>query len=255
MTFQLDTIRNLLESAYKQYNIAGFIESDPVCIPHRFSRKEDIEISAFLAATIAWGNRPAIICNADRLMKMMDDTPYDFVLNASPKEKNPILHFAHRTFNGTDCLFFLESLKNIYLNHGGLENLFSRINEIGVRESIIEFRKTFLERPHQKHVEKHLSDPLKGSSAKRLNLFLRWMVRKDAKGVDFGLWRQVSPAHLICPLDVHVARVARKFGLLNRKSNDWKAAEELTESLSKFDNNDPVKYDLALFGLGAAGRF
>jgi len=246
------SLHNLLESGYKRFNNRGFIETDPVCIPHRFTGKEDIEIAAFLTATIAWGNRPPIITNAGRLIEMMSNRPFEFVMTASSKEKDPLSRFVHRTFNGQDCLFFLESLKNIYCYHGGLETLFLTINDIGVKESIVAFRKRFLELPHHKHAEKHLSDPSKGSAAKRLNLFLRWMVRKDAGGVDFGLWKGIDPANLICPLDVHVARVSRRLGLLDRKSNDWKAAEELTENLKKFDKDDPVKYDLALFGMGVA---
>jgi uncharacterized protein (TIGR02757 family) len=246
------SLRNLLESKYTIYNTQDFIETDPVSVPHQFSRKEDIEIAAFLTATIAWGNRTAIIASAKRLMELMDDRPYEFVLNATANEMNSIRKFVHRTFNGRDCIFFIESLRNICLNHGGLEYQFSRTDEIGVKESLIRFRETFLKPSHDKHAEKHLSDPSRGSAAKRLNLFLRWMVRDDGRGVDFGLWKAVDPAHLICPLDIHVARVSRKLGLLYRKSNDWKAAEELTENLKKFDPDDPVKYDLALFGMGLA---
>lgn len=255
VTRHASRLKDFLESGYKRYNIPEFIETDPVSVPHRFSGKEDLEISAFLTATIAWGNRTSIIANAGRLMYLMNDRPYHFVMTASSREKDPLRQFVHRTFNGTDCIFFLESLKNIYRYHGGLESQFLFINRIGVKESIMAFRKTFLELPHQKHVEKHLSDPSNGSPAKRLNLFLRWMVRKDTGGVDFGLWKKVNASELICPLDVHVARVSRKLGLLNRKSNDWKAAEELTENLKRFDKDDPVKYDIALFGMGVMEGF
>jgi len=245
-----DFLKDFLEEKFLEYNTPSFIETDPIAIPHSLNKKEDIEIAAFLTATIAWGNRKSILRDSWHLLQMMDNRPNYFLHEASEKEMKQFNRFVHRTFNGTDCRFFLESLRNIYRNHGGLETQFQKINRIGVKESIMAFRDTFLELPHQKHVEKHLSDPSKGSPAKRLNLFLRWMVRKDAGGVDFGLWKKVKASELICPLDVHVARVSRRLGLLSRKSNDWKAAEELTNNLRKFDSVDPVKYDFALFGLG-----
>jgi len=250
MLISQSKLSGYLEQKYREYNNPAFIESDPIAVPHSFNKKEDIEIAGFLTATLAWGNRKSILQNARHLMRMMDNRPCHFLTEASRQEMNPFNSFVHRTFNGTDCRFFLESLRNIYLNHGGLENQFVKINDLGVKESIRLFRRTFLEAKHERRSEKHISDPAKGSPAKRINLFLRWMVRNDNQGVDFGLWKRVNPANLICPLDVHVARVARSLGLLTRKTNDWNAAEELTVNLRKFDSADPVKYDFALFGIG-----
>jgi uncharacterized protein (TIGR02757 family) len=244
-----------LEEKYHQYNIPDFIPADPVSVPHRFSRKEDIEIAGFLTAVISWGNRASIVKDATRLADMMGCSPYDFIINLDEQDVDPFLQFYHRTFNGVDCLFFLESLKNIYLNHGGLESCFQKANHIGVRESISRTRKIFLETAHEKRSEKHFPDPISGSSCKRINMFLRWMVRDDNRGVDFGLWKKVSPAELMCPLDVHSGNVARKLGLVKRNQNDWKAVEELTGNLQSFDASDPVKYDFALFGLGIFEKF
>ncbi|MCX6245791.1 MAG: TIGR02757 family protein [Bacteroidetes bacterium] len=248
-------LHDFLEFKYQQYNNVSFIETDPVSIPHQFSRKEDIEISGFLTATISWGNRAGILKDANRLLQMMDCAPYEFILHASPSEIKSFESYYHRTFNGKDCIFFLESLKNIYLNHRGLENLFSINAETGMKGAISRFRSVFLEQKHLQRTEKHIANPEKGSSAKRILMFLRWMVRDDRMGVDFGLWKQISPASLMCPLDVHSGRVARKLGLLKRKANDWKAVEELTSSLRQFDPEDPVKYDFALFGLGVFEKF
>lgn len=239
-----------LELKHDQYNHPSFIESDPISIPHLFTKKQDIEIAGFLAATISWGSRKTIVSNARKLIKMMDDDPYCFILEASENDLAPFRNFVHRTFNGEDCIFFLKSLKNIFLKNESMEKLFLTANNAGMRRTIRQFREEFLLTPHQKRSEKHISDPLSGSSAKRINMFLRWMVRSDSRGVDFGIWKQIDPSQLICPLDVHVGNVARKLGLLTRKSNDWKAAEELTANLRKFDPSDPVKYDFALFGLG-----
>jgi len=251
----IDFLKDFMEEKYLAYNNPSFIETDPIAIPRSLTEKKDIEIAAFMTATIAWGNRKSILKDSWHLLQLMDNHPYSFLLGASENEMKQFSLFVHRTFNGTDCRFFLESLRNIYRNHGGLETQFQKINLIGVKESIMAFRDTFLELPHQKHVEKHLSDPSKGSPAKRINLFLRWMIRKDNHGVDFGLWKMVNSSNLICPLDVHVSRVARKLGLLERKSNDWEAACELTANLRKFDSSDPVKYDFALFGLGVFEKF
>jgi len=246
----LDNLREFLEFKADFYNAPFFIEPDPVSVPHLFTKKEDIEIAGFLAATIAWGNRKSIISDARRLLAMMDNDPHDFLVNASSKDLKPFRKFNHRTFNGTDCIFFLESLKNIYRKHKSMEALFPVETE-GAQRAISHFRREFLKTPHEPRSEKHVSDPLKGSAAKRINMFLRWMVRSDAKGVDFGIWNSVSPASLVCPLDVHVGNTARSLGLLQRKSNDWRAAEELTANLRAFDPGDPVKFDFALFGIGA----
>jgi uncharacterized protein (TIGR02757 family) len=244
-----------LEFKYNQYNNPSFIREDPVSIPHRFSQKEDIEIAGFLTATFSWGSRNGIIKDAQKLLQMMDNAPYEFILKASPSELKPILSFYHRTFNGKDCCFFLTSLKNIYTHHNGLQNLFIPDEVTGVRGAITRFRTIFLETEHLQRSGKHLPDPGKGSSAKRILMFLRWMVRDDGRGVDFGLWKHIQPSSLMCPLDVHSSRVARKLGLLKRNANDWKAIEELTESLRRFDPDDPVKYDFALFGLGVFEKF
>jgi uncharacterized protein (TIGR02757 family) len=250
MNLPREDLQEFLEQKCLQYNNLAFIENDPVSIPHRYSRKEDIEIAGFLAATISWGNRKSIVANAKRLVGMMDNDPYGFITTASDKETVPFTKFVHRTFNGQDCRFFLRSLKRIYSRHRTMEELFLSFNSKGAGHAISSFRNEFLSPPHEKRSEKHIPDPARGSSAKRINMFLRWMVRKDDRGVDFGIWSRISPANLICPLDVHTGTVARELGLLNRKMNDWRAAEELTTALRTFDAADPVKYDFALFGTG-----
>ncbi len=249
---QLTNIQQLLEEKYFKYNTAGFIESDPICIPHQFSRKENIEIAGFLTATIAWGQRQTIIRNAGRLMLLMDNEPFDFVREASESEISGISSFVHRTFSGIDLQFFIRALRHIDINYGGLHNLFSRTyrQTSDIKDSLIEFRRIFFEIPHPLHTEKHIADVQKGASAKRINMFLRWMVRTDASGVDFGLWSDIPPSALYMPIDLHSGKIARDLGLLHRKQNDWKAVEELTGNLRKFDPDDPVKYDFALFGMG-----
>jgi uncharacterized protein (TIGR02757 family) len=250
-------LKDFLEEKHCQYNRPEFIESDPVSIPHLFSKKEDIEISGFLAATIAWGNRKMIVRNAKRLVELMDYSPFDFIKNFSDKDLKPFENFVHRTFNGIDCIYFLESLRNIYQNHNGLEAVFSKeIKNTGsVKEAIIYFRKVFFELTYLARTGKHVANPEKNSSAKRINMFLRWMVRNDKRGVDFGIWKKINPADLFCPLDVHSGNISRKLCLLNRKANDWKAVDELTTNLRTFDNADPVKYDFVLFGLGVFEKF
>jgi len=249
-------LKDFLESKYRLYNKTDFISTDPVSIPHQFSKKEDREISAFLAATIAWGQRITILKNANLLLAMMDNSPHDFITGFTEDDLKVFQKFYHRTFNGHDARFFITSLRNVYVNHSGLEKIF-KINkkEPNVREGIIHARKLFFNPDHLKRTEKHFSDPLQKSAAKRVNMFLRWMVRKDKNGVDFGIWKSISPAQLICPLDVHSGRVARKLGLLKRKQNDWQAAEELTNRLRELDAHDPVRYDFALFGLGVFEKF
>lgn len=245
-------LKDFLEEKTDKYNSPQFIESDPISIPHLFSKKQDIEISGFLAATIAWGQRATVIKNANRLVEWMDYHPHEFVLNASPADLKPFESFVHRTFNGVDALFFLQSLRNIYQQHESMETLFRAET---ARDGIISFREAFFATPHDKRSEKHVSNPAANASSKRLNMFMRWMVRNDSKGVDFGIWQNISPALLQCPLDVHSGRVARKLGLLKRKQDDWKAVEELGVSLRKFDPKDPAKYDYALFGLGVFEKF
>jgi uncharacterized protein (TIGR02757 family) len=245
-------IKHLLDSRVKQYNSLDFIDSDPIQIPHRFTRKEDIEIAGFLAATISWGQRKSIINNANRLMHLMDNSPYDFVMELEANNTDHLRGFVHRTFNGQDCLFFLQSLKNIYINHGGLESVFTKgyQSDNTVFGALKHFREVFLSIPHDTHVTKHVSDVMANSSAKRLNMFLRWMIRSNENEVDFGLWSGIPASALMLPLDVHTGDVARAYGLLNRKQNDWKAVEEITAILREFDPSDPIKYDFALFGIG-----
>ncbi len=241
-----------LEEKVNQYNNPNFIESDPIQVPHLFSLKQDIEIAGFLSASIAWGNRKMIIKNARKMMKCMGDSPYDFVMSHSDKDLEQLQNFVHRTFNGQDFICFVKALQKIYSQYGSLENIFNRYENL--QESIHHFKKIFFEAEPSARTQKHISDPIKGSAAKRINMFLRWMVRNDKK-VDFGIWESVSPSQLSCPLDVHSGNVARKLGLLTRKQNDAKALAELDTSLRILDKDDPVKYDFALFGLGIFERF
>tara|TARA_B110000967_G_scaffold201720_1_gene239408 strand:- start:2668 stop:3441 length:774 start_codon:yes stop_codon:yes gene_type:complete len=249
-------LKAFLDTKVIQYNTPDFIGSDPLQIPHRYVSKEDIEISGFLTATIAWGNRKSIINNANRLMALMDDAPYQFVMQHQPKDLESLNSFVHRTFNGLDCIQFMESLKYIYTQHNGLEGVFNTYAEAdSLQRAIHHLKQHFFEIDHLQRTQKHISDPLKKSAAKRINMFLRWMVRPNDTKVDFGLWTQLSPSQLSCPLDVHSGNVARKLGLLNRKQNDAKALMELDTSLRKLDPKDPVKYDFALFGLGVFEKF
>ena len=256
MKLEKTEMKEFLDAKVELYNRPAFIEYDPISIPHRFSKKEDIEISGFLAATIAWGNRKMILRNADRMMTLLDDSPFDFILNSDEHDLERIEGFVHRTFNSLDLIYFLKALKNIYKTKGGLESIFNE-HETGesIKTSIHNLYMLFFELPHSKRTERHVSDPFKGSAAKKLNMFLRWMVRKDNFGVDFGIWKKIDPAMLYIPLDIHSGNTARMLGLLTRKMNDWKAVEELTEILREFDSLDPVKYDFALFGLGVNEKF
>ena len=246
-------IKSLLENRFKLYNNFDFIETDPIQIPHQFHRKEDIEIAGFLTATISWGQRKSIIKNANQLLQRMDNSPFEFITESSDDDKKIMKNFVHRTFNGNDCLFFLHSLKNIFENHNGLEQVFTDgYKSTGTTFGTLEhFRTIFLDIPHDIRVRKHLSDVTSNSSAKRLNMFLRWMVRHDDNEVDFGIWKNIPSSALMLPLDVHTGEVGRALGILQRKQNDWKAVEEITSVLRLFDSNDPVKYDFALFGIGA----
>jgi uncharacterized protein (TIGR02757 family) len=247
-------LKDFLDEKVIQYNNFDFIESDPIQIPHSFSQKEDIEIAGFLSATIAWGNRKMIINNSKKLMDLMGNSPYDFVMNHSEDNLDSLDNFVHRTFNAIDAKTFIKSLQHIYKNHNGLEAVFSKNQEENsMQKSIHEFKKIFFEVEHQQRTQKHISDPLNNSAAKRINMYLRWMVRNDNK-VDFGIWKTIPTSKLSCPLDVHSGNVARKLGLLKRKQNDGKAAE-LDLALRKLDKTDPVKYDFALFGLGVFEGF
>jgi len=250
-------LKDFLDIKVDQYNRPEFITHDPISIPHQFSLKEDIEIAGFLVATISWGNRVSIIQNGNQLMQLLEEAPYQFIRESGSGDMKRFQHFAHRTFNGSDCSYFICALKNIYLKHGGLEQLFKEIINQGysIKEAIIHFRNIFLELPHLTRTEKHLANPAKNASAKRMNMFLRWMVRIDNRGVDFGIWKTISPSALFCPLDIHVGNVCRKLGLLERNSNDWKSVEKLTSKLRTLDPDDPAKYDFALFGLGIYENF
>ena len=244
-------LKEFLDEKVELYNKPKFIESDPIQIPHLYSAKEDIEIAGFLAATIAWGNRKMIINNAKKMMDFMGNSPYDFVMSHSESQLEPLESFVHRTFNGTDFITFIKSLQHIYKNHDGLEAVFSKHQqEDSMQNAISEFKKLFFEVEHLPRTQKHVSDPLKNSASKRINMWLRWNCRTDNQGVDFGIWKTISPSKLSCPLDVHSGNVARKLGLLTRKQNDAKALAELDTNLRLLDKEDPVKYDFALFGLG-----
>src|SRR5690606_5653536 len=249
-------LKEFLDAKVIQYDRPDFLISDPLQIPHRFTKKEDMEISGFLTATIAWGNRKSIIRNAERMMELLDYAPNDFVLNHQISDLDRFQGFVHRTFNESDLSYFIGSLKNIYLHHGGLESVFSKENpDNSLQTAISHFKATFFELPYQVRTTKHISDPLKGSAAKRINMFLRWMVRNNKTGVDLGLWNSIAPSRLSCPVDVHSGNVARKLGLINRKQNDGKALLELDQNLRELDPDDPVKYDFALFGLGVFENF
>lgn len=251
-------LKEFLDLKVKQYNTTAFIALDPVSIPHLFSKKEDIEISGFLVSIIAWGQRQTILKNANQLLQLMDNEPYDFVCNHKSSDLKALEPFIHRTFNSIDATYFMQSLKNIYLKHGGLESVFNKcfkLNKHITSRALHDFKTVFFELKHPLRTEKHIADPMKGSSAKRINMFLRWMVRKDDCGVDFGIWNKISPSQLKCPLDVHTGNVARKLGILSRKQNDWLSVIELTDHLISLDKVDPVKYDFALFGLGIYEKF
>lgn len=249
---------DLLEQAHDKFNRPDFIDNDPILIPHLFSRKEDIEIAGFLTALLAWGRRDIIIRSARDFLNRMDMAPYEFVTQAGPSDLSRLDSLVHRTFQGPDARSLVMGLREAYLQHGGLEGLFAQGAQTssGDVEAAIIYARTRLIAADgfAQRSEKHLANPAKGSSAKRINMFLRWMVRKDRRGVDFGLWSGISPAQLICPLDIHTETVGKALGLLSRSQRDWKAALELTGSLRRFCPEDPVKYDFSLFGLGVTGE-
>ena len=244
-------IRDLLEHKASQYNHRSFVENDPVSVPHRFSHKHDIEIAGFLAATIAWGGRKAAIASALRMMELMGNSPYDFVINHSPTDLDRLSTFVHRTFNGDDLVTMVSGMRKIYREHGGMERVFKEnIRDNAMHFAIHQFRNILLEVPHEQRFRKHIADPMANSAAKRIHLFLRWMVRRDNRGVDLGIWKSIPMNVLSCPLDVHSGRTARALGLLTRKADDRRAVGELDAVLRKLDSNDPARYDFALFGLG-----
>jgi uncharacterized protein (TIGR02757 family) len=250
-------LKSFLDEKADCYNTRDFIGTDPIQVPHQFSQNADIEIAAFLTATIAWGQKPTIIRNAGKLLSGMPGGPQEFILNASEEDLNSFLPFVHRTFNGIDCIYFLKALANIYRHHGGLRELiesqYARHGDLF--RSMLHFREVFFLFAPPGRTSKHLANIGNGASGKRLNMFLRWMVRRDKMGVDFGIWDGIPMHALFMPLDVHTATVARKLGLLTRKQNDWKAVMELTGRLREFDPEDPVRYDFALFGLGSFEKF
>jgi uncharacterized protein (TIGR02757 family) len=257
MIDSVENIKSFLDQKVISFNHASFIETDPIQIPKLFSTKENIEIAGFLAATIAWGQRPTIIRNALKLVELMQNNPIEFLLNSPEEEWEVFLNFKHRTFNGIDCVYFMKALRNIYCNHGGLEKVFTEgfHKEQTVFSALVHFRKVFFELDHEHRTEKHISDVEKGAAAKRLNMYLRWMIRNDQTGVDFGIWKQIPASALMLPLDVHTGNVSRKLGLLTRTQNDWRTVEEITAKLREFDPEDPIRYDFALFGLGVFEKF
>lgn len=247
-----------LNKKVDEYNQPFFIDNDPISIPHLFSLQQDIEISGFFAAIFSWGNRATIIKKTKELMERMGMSPYRFCLDSNPANLKKLKGFKHRTFNEDDLLYFVELFHHHYSRFNTLEIAFTKWmkgDDRNIENALNGFREYFFSLPHLKRTEKHISSPMQKSTCKRLNMFLRWMVRRDKNGVDFGAWKKISPAQLICPVDVHVARVARRLGLLKRKQTDWLAAVELTSNLRKLDQKDPGKYDFALFGLGALEKF
>jgi uncharacterized protein (TIGR02757 family) len=257
MPLERDQLKEFLDQKVEKYNKSTFISTDPIQIPHLFQDKEDIEIAAFLTATIAWGQRKTIITNARRLVALMSGSPYYFIIHYKDEDLHPFLTFVHRTFNGYDCIYFIQALRDIYLNYGGLEKVFTDayLKYGNIYYSLKYFREIFFRNLEPGKTGRHISDVSKNSAAKRLNLFLRWMVRSDKNGVDFGLWKKISVSDLMIPLDLHSGNTARKLGLLERKQDDWKAVVELTVALKALDPNDPVRYDFALFGLGVFEKF
>ncbi|MEQ1745119.1 MAG: TIGR02757 family protein [Saprospiraceae bacterium] len=251
-------MRDFLEAAVLRYNTPTFIADDPISVPHGFEGLQDREIMGFWAATLAWGQRKTIIRNARRLAELMDNTPHQFVVGHEEQDRKRFLDFKHRTFQATDALYFLEFFQNYYRRHNSLEDAFARHlrpGDVTVENALTGFHRDFFDHPWAPHrTRKHVATPERGSTCKRINMFLRWMVRRDRAGVDFGAWRRIRPSQLLIPLDVHVERVARRIGLLQRPQTDWKAVLELTENLRAFDPEDPVKYDFALFGLGVLER-
>lgn len=248
-------LKSFLDEKASLFNQPAFIANDPVSVPHKFSSNQDIEIAGFFAAVLAWGQRVTIIRKCTELMSWMDNAPYEFVMHHRPRDLKRIAEFRHRTFNGTDALYFIDALKSVYKEHSSLESLFAvPASALTIEQGLVNFHNRFFALPHHPHrTRKHLPTPERKSTCKRINMYLRWMVRHDNRGVDFGLWKTISPSQLVCPCDVHVDRVARKLKLIRRKQTDWLTALELTRNLRKLDPADPVKYDFALFGLGVEG--
>ncbi|MBL4715858.1 MAG: TIGR02757 family protein [Bacteroidia bacterium] len=259
MRLSLPELKEFLDEKHDQFNNPAFIETDPISIPHQFSKKEDIEIAGFFSATISWGQRPIILRNASKLMEMTDNSPHDFIINHLPHDLKPFEKFVHRTFNGVDCKYFIRALNNIYKYHKGLEYVISNAinkNDETIKNGLTQLKAVFFDLDnHSVRTMKHVSSPHKNSSCKRLNMYLRWMVRNDKRGVDFGIWENINQAQLCCPLDIHTGKIARKLGILKRNQDDWKAVMELTNCLKKLNPYDPIKYDFALYGLGVFEQF
>lgn len=249
-------LKDFLDSKVEQFNRPDFIENDPISIPHQYQKKQDIEIAGLFASVLAWGQRVTIITKTKELMALMDNAPHDFLLHHREKDLRRFEKFKHRTFNATDTLYFIEFLSRYYKKKDSLEDAFlSPDPSENIEPGLINFHKLFFSIEHPDRTTKHIATPERKSACKRMNMYLRWMVRDDHRGVDFGLWKRISPAQLVCPCDVHVERVARKLELIRGKLMNWQTALELTENLKKLDPLDPVKYDFALFGLGIEEKF
>lgn len=253
-----NNLKDFLDAKVRAYNKPAFIADDPVCIPHLFTKKQDIEIAGLFAAIFAWGNRTTIISKSRELMERMDMAPYDFITRYAASDLKGLEGFKHRTFMADDLYYFIAFLHHHYQQYNSLEQAFTRgINksDLTIENALVGFKRYFFSLEHMRRTQKHISSPEQNSSCKRLCMYLRWMVRRDKAGVDFGIWKNIKPAQLVCPIDLHVARVAKRFGLMQRKQPDWQAALELTAHLRNFDSNDPVKYDFALFGLGVIEKY
>ncbi len=254
----MEDLKKFLDSKLLTYNKPAFIVGDPVVIPHSFTLKQDIEIAGLFAAVLAWGNRATIINNCRKLIHLMGDAPHDFILNHRESDLKPFIHFVHRTFNATDLLYFISFLQHHYREYSSLEDAFvpgKQYKEDNVEQALIHFHDYFFSIEHPARTRKHIATPVRNSACKRINMYLRWMVRKDKSGVDFGIWKKIKPGQLVCPLDVHVARVAERLGLIDNIKSNWTNALVLTERLKELNPADPAVYDYALFGLGAEERF
>lgn len=258
MSIATEGLKKVLDEKVRLYNQPSFIKGDPIQVPRRFSKKQDIEIAGLFAAVLAWGNRTSIINSSNKIMQWMDESPHDFILHHKDTDLKRMLGFAHRTFNTTDLLYFIEFLQYHYSNYNNLEDAFvpaKSYKEDTVEQALVHFHNYFFSIEHPERTRKHISTPARKSACKRINMYLRWMVRKDKAGVDFGIWRKISPRQLVCPLDVHVGRVAFRLGLIENDKSNWQNAVSLTKSLREFNPEDPAIYDYALFGLGAEERF
>ena len=255
--FSYDEMKDFLELKYEQFNRPAFIVNDPVSIPHQYTLRQDIEISGFLTATIAWGRRDLIISSAKKLMEIMGDSPFHYIMHSGEEGLQQVSEFYYRTFKGNDCCTFIRGLRNIYSAYDSMEDILAESLDEGKtwKDAIIRLRREFFRVPYERRTLKHFADISRGAAGKRLNMFFRWMVRDDGRGVDFGLWKRIDKAQLFVPLDFHTGNISRKLGLLERRQDDWKAVEELTSTLRLFDADDPVKYDFSLFGLGIIEKF